>query len=1409
LLLPLRLEYRVLAEALPHRVVAGDPPAGGRAGLLDLPFTVRNAPLAAGRQIWFRWYFDDGFAERGVQPITPGERPALAAFEAAIGGRRWWKADDPVVAGAWSHLATRVGPARALHLLRSRGAPTEPDWEQRVGRMAVPPARVALFGVDATGTATALGVGADVPDDVRYTPDALVPGGFLVDFDAAVAAGMGLRLADPQLVDAALHAAWLVAVGVHPGDARQGLRRLFRDAVANGTFGFLDQDTPTNNSARGRAPDLDGHREPVAFLRAGTLDEAGLLASPQEQAADLLAEALAVDAEPLRRAPGAADTALEDARSMIRAVGPALLDAVAGAVRGLTRVTDEDVVEFLARDIVGRGVLPVLRFGANPYGVLPLADIARLPSPADPASAEHAISEVLSGYAAAYLQSESGYAAEVITRIEPDETRLAQKLETILGQLATSRRLLVADLGQRDTAPLGCPYVAGPGFAPTDYLASLRTEPLFTLVDPIEADARPPLLYRLARISIVKGTTLAVEEFLSGRTRLTLRERMQLPRPQDDRLEAFELSTLIRLARRQQWPLGLPNNLRDRVVQRSASAIAALEHLEQVARRPDGLAQLEILLMETIDVVAHRADAWMSGLAHRHLVARRRAGEQRLRAGWYGFLANPRPEAATGTAVGYVQAPSVAQANTAALLRAGHQRFRAAGVFAIDLNSRRVRHALRLLSLLQRGMSPAHAVGLRAERRLHGRDRDDLVVALRDNLSLRDPESNQRVRLRALDGFALIDSDLEFVSRPADRTLLTALQAELRDDLDALADLVMCEATHLRATGQHTAANAWLAVLSGEPVPGEPTFIRTVRSGHGSSHRIIAAFEPVAVASLDPATPPRELAEPALAAAAAQLLPQVAGAVVDVVVGGEGSTVRRIRMRLAADLAMRAWDLVVGGLSELTVRARHELVRRWRTDPATTAVLGPLPAGDLGTFLAHTRPVSLDLTVGAGPVGILLERAADLRRLVAEGRPLDAADLSAAASPARPLDPPAQVQALRPGRAELRRRASRLMAAVAAAAAALRSAASTVLVRARNHRRLLDAGADAATLAASLADLEAARDRLDTALVPVSRIAEPGALRLFGTLELADAADMFEAEYAALDTRLERRAAALGAALAATETQPTAGTDAAQQVAELAGALSRSLDRALPVLPPIARVPATTPLLDAEAGPDGVLGDWVDVRERVGRAVRTVSRLGGYRAFPFSPAATDDETGDPTADTRDEPIAPRTRLFGAVLARPASLDAPELYVGVVADEWSEFRPSRRQQTGVAINYDAPQSEPPHCLLLCEPASEADEEWTPDAAAEMVQHAIRWMMIRALPAQARRLPGPLLPFANQVTAKPTETGLRRRLPIRQFRRPLDLLSSFRDGELVVFDDGEPVGPAAVGLREITGFVTEGD
>ena len=289
-----------------------------------------------------------------------------------------------------------------------------------------------------------------------------------------------------------------------------------------------------------------------------------------------------------------------------------------------------------------------------------------------------------------------------------------------------------------------------------------------------------------------------------------------------------------------------------------------------------------------------------------------------------------------------------------------------------------------------------------------------------------------------------------------------------------------------------------------------------------------------------------------------------------------------------------------------------------------------------------------------------------------------------------------------------------------------------------------------------------------------------------------------------LGGRLDDRAAALATVRAATGAAPVTGADARAQVARLAEALAAVLDGdALPVLPPVARVPATTPLLEDGVEPAGALGDWASVRERVGRAVRLADPMGGLVAFPISAAATDDEADDPTADQRDEAVAPRTRLFGAVLGAPDTRDGADRYVGIVIDEWADVRPSRVQQTGVAVHYDTPQSEPPHCLLLSVPPIDPGPAWTPSLAAAMVGHAIRWMTIRALPSAQRRLPAAMLPHGNQV---PSISVRRpdRRIPVRRFARDLDLLSALRDGELVVLADGGPFGIEGIGLSEITGF-----
>jgi hypothetical protein len=198
----------------------------------------------------------------------------------------------------------------------------------------------------------------------------------------------------------------------------------------------------------------------------------------------------------------------------------------------------------------------------------------------------------------------------------------------------------------------------------------------------------------------------------------------------------------------------------------------------------------------------------------------------------------------------------------------------------------------------------------------------------------------------------------------------------------------------------------------------------------------------------------------------------------------------------------------------------------------------------------------------------------------------------------------------------------------------------------------------------------------------------------------------------------------------------------------------------------------------------------------VAKASGFAATLGAARAFAVTEAAT--TTNDPEGDTRPETEAPRPRFFGTFLADRTWVAGADRYAGLVIDEWAEQRPSRSQTTGVAINYDSPQSEAPNCLLLCEPPTGDETTWSEESAARMVAETITWMKIRALPAQRRLSPGGQLPQINQVPFKPGPGDGTRRIPTAPLVRILGVV----EGAFVAAAAGQPVGLAATGAREIS-------
>ena len=189
----------------------------------------------------------------------------------------------------------------------------------------------------------------------------------------------------------------------------------------------------------------------------------------------------------------------------------------------------------------------------------------------------------------------------------------------------------------------------------------------------------------------------------------------------------------------------------------------------------------------------------------------------------------------------------------------------------------------------------------------------------------------------------------------------------MADELDALSDVVVCEAVHRRSMGQAEAAKAWLNVLSGSPVPGDPVFLRTQRHGQGSTHRVSVVMKPV----VSPPNPsPREIAEPALAALAVALLADFAALSVTVTVVRVDDAARRHQITVLswpADLNLRPLDLVVGGLSELQVRVRHRVISAWLVDPAFSTALGLPVAEGLIAFVNGTVKIDVAEPPRAAP----------------------------------------------------------------------------------------------------------------------------------------------------------------------------------------------------------------------------------------------------------------------------------------------------------------------------------------------------------------------------------------------------------------------------------------------------------
>lgn len=335
-------------------------------------------------------------------------------------------------------------------------------------------------------------------------------------------------------------------------------------------------------------------------------------------------------------------------------------------------------------------------------------------------------------------------------------------------------------------------------------------------------------------------------------------------------------------------------------------------------------ARLERLFAEHIDTCSYRLDAWIDGVIQRRLEFLRpqqyyyndgpnqNRGTYLAAFGWLENIENKtegrrispselpvelrnsvgRNDNTEGVVFenpangGFIHAPSLNHATTAALLRNGYLTHSKDGDnerLSINLSSARVRKAIFYLEGIRNGQELGALLGYDFERRLHDGNVDTHIYRFRDKFPFKvlqkdtvEPGKTLDVvaARNVVDGYALVEAvrkgavypygvaDLPPNNSPEGALIKAAVDA-LRNAMDAVADVTLSESVHQFVQGNHASGGASLKMIQEGHYPSIPEVVQTPRSGNSLTHRVVLNLDPSVIAPVLNASP-RSVAEPSV-----------------------------------------------------------------------------------------------------------------------------------------------------------------------------------------------------------------------------------------------------------------------------------------------------------------------------------------------------------------------------------------------------------------------------------------------------------------------------------------------------------------------------------------------------------------
>ncbi len=385
--------------------------------------------------------------------------------------------------------------------------------------------------------------------------------------------------------------------------------------------------------------------------------------------------------------------------------------------------------------------------------------------------------------------------------------------------------------------------------------------------------------------------------------------------------------------------------------------------------------KLEILLIETLDLFSHRLDAWLTGLANSELIKCQHENSIPPPVGVYGWLEKPGGLDTSPPEPEFIQAPSVKQATTAAILRnaAIHNGTDDdSGAFQVNLSSSQIRKGMWYLESLRQGHLPGEILGYRLERLIHDESRkknskvnDKDVFTLRDKypLSIHVNANSEK----STSTLTVIDGE-KFLDDKNTNLKYTEIKDQLNQFKDAATDIAICEVTH--ADDNVARRSGWLGFLDGECLPPQEEFVRSQRTGDIQGTKVFLQIpSPDNFEAYESSTNPRVIADPILATFCETLLPDFGLKEIEVeltITNNKQNKASRAITFFARELNMDAIDLVIGGIEELKLKTRYYLLSCWKNnDPTDTSIahacniLGSFPDFDKADDLLNEIGIDL------------------------------------------------------------------------------------------------------------------------------------------------------------------------------------------------------------------------------------------------------------------------------------------------------------------------------------------------------------------------------------------------------------------------------------------------------------------